>query len=44
MRVLVVEDDAALGRGIARALRAENFAVDLATNGEDGGHLGDRSL
>ena len=41
MRVLLVEDDAALADGIARALRAENFAVDVATNGEDGGHLGE---
>ena len=40
MRVLVVEDDPALADGIARALRAEHFAVDVATNGEDGGHLG----
>ncbi len=40
MRVLLVEDDATLAAGIARALRAENFAVDIATNGEDGGHLG----
>jgi DNA-binding response OmpR family regulator len=37
---LLVEDDAALADGIARALRAENFAVDVAGNGEDGGHLG----
>ena len=40
MRVLLVEDDAALADGIARALRAEQFAVDHAGNGEDGGHLG----
>lgn len=40
MRVLLVEDDEALAEGIARALRAENFAVDIAGNGEDGGHLG----
>ena len=40
MRVLLVEDDETLAAGIARALRAENFAVDIATNGEDGGHLG----
>jgi two-component system OmpR family response regulator len=40
MRVLLVEDDAMLADGIARALRAESFAVDVATNGEDGGHLG----
>lgn len=44
MRVLLVEDDAALADGIARALRAENFAVDVATNGEDGGHLGATEL
>lgn len=29
-----------LADGIARALRAENCAVDVARNGEDGGHLG----
>ena len=40
MRVLLVEDDATLADGIARALRAENFAVDVAANGEDGAHLG----
>ncbi len=44
MRVLLVEDDATLADGIARALRAENFAVDVATNGEDGGHLGATEL
>jgi DNA-binding response OmpR family regulator len=37
---LIVEDDATLANGIAQALRAENFAVDVADNGEDGGHLG----
>ncbi|WP_287980566.1 response regulator transcription factor [Sphingomonas sp.] len=41
MRILLVEDDEDLGSEIARALRAENFAVDLARNGEDGLHLGD---
>ena len=40
MRILLVEDDVTLAEGIARALRAENFAVDVAGNGEDGGHLG----
>lgn len=44
MRILLVEDDAALADGIARALRAENFAVDIAGNGEDGAHLGDTGL
>ncbi|BCA60602.1 response regulator [Sphingomonas sp. HMP6] len=41
MRILLVEDDTALADGIAKALRAENFAVDVAANGEDGAHLGD---
>jgi DNA-binding response OmpR family regulator len=40
MRILLVEDDAALADEIARSLRAENFAVDVAGNGEDGAHLG----
>lgn len=40
MRILLVEDDATLADAIARALRAEKFAVDVAANGEDGGHLG----
>ncbi|WP_404371688.1 response regulator [Sphingomonas sp. MMS24-J45] len=41
MRILLVEDDATLADGIAKALRAEHFAVDVAANGEDGAHLGD---
>ena len=40
LRILLVEDDATLADGIARALRAERFAVDVAGNGEDGAHLG----
>lgn len=40
MRVLVVEDDQGLAADVARALRAEFFAVDVANNGEDGAHLG----
>ena len=40
----MVEDDATLADGIARALRAENFAVDVAINGEDGAHLGGTEL
>lgn len=44
MRILLVEDDPALANGLARALRAENFAVDVASNGEDGGHLGSTEL
>jgi two-component system OmpR family response regulator len=41
MRILLVEDDAALAEATAKALRAEHFAVDIAQNGEDGAHLGD---
>ncbi|MBR2686224.1 MAG: response regulator transcription factor [Aquamicrobium sp.] len=41
MRVLLVEDDIVLAEGISKALRSENFAVDVARNGEDGVHLGD---
>lgn len=40
MRILLVEDDQHLSDDIARSLRAENFAVDVAHNGEDGAHLG----
>ena len=41
MKILLVEDDRLLAQEIARALREENFAVDVAANGEDGAHLGD---
>jgi DNA-binding response OmpR family regulator len=44
VRILVVEDDTTLANAIAQALRAENFAVDVADNGEDGGHLGSTEL
>ena len=44
MRILLVEDDAALAAEIARALRAENFAVDVARDGIDGQHLGETEL
>jgi len=41
MKILLVEDDRLLAQEIANALRQENFAVDVASNGEDGQHLGD---
>jgi DNA-binding response OmpR family regulator len=41
MRILLVEDDGELAAAVARALRAENFVVDIARNGEDGQHFGD---
>ena len=40
MRILLVEDDPDLGLAIARALRAEHCAVDLAADGVDAAHLG----
>lgn len=36
MRVLLVEDDAALARGVVTMLRTEGFTVDRVSNGEDG--------
>jgi two-component system OmpR family response regulator len=36
VRVLVVEDEQDLARTLARALEEEDFAVDLAEDGEDG--------
>jgi len=40
MRVLLVEDDEDLSGRIATILRAENFVVDIARNGEDALHAG----
>ncbi|SHF59000.1 DNA-binding response regulator, OmpR family, contains REC and winged-helix (wHTH) domain [Modicisalibacter ilicicola DSM 19980] len=40
MRILVVEDDAEVARGLRRDLNAAGFAVDLADNALDAGHLG----
>ena len=36
MRLLLVEDDAALRLGLARRLEADGYRVDQATDGEDG--------
>jgi two-component system, OmpR family, response regulator len=41
MKILLVEDDALLASEIAAALRRENFAVDIAADGEEGHFLGD---
>ena len=38
MRLLVVEDEPDLLSGLVRALRREGYAVDTATDGEDGLH------
>jgi len=39
MRILLVEDDALLATSLARGLRAEGYAVELAADGVDGLHL-----
>lgn len=39
MRVLLVEDDKKIASFIIKGLKQEGFAVDHATNGEDGLHL-----
>ena len=36
MRLLVVEDEPDLRRGLARALEDDDFAVDQSPDGEDG--------
>ncbi|NQV99402.1 MAG: response regulator, partial [Rhodospirillales bacterium] len=41
MRVLVVEDEAALNFRLQQVLEAVNFAVDVAHDGEEGWFLGD---
>lgn len=40
MRLLIVEDDAELGNRLRARIAREGYAVDLADNGIDGGHLG----
>ena len=41
MRVLVIEDDADLNRQLATAFKEAGYAVDTATDGEEGHFLGD---
>ncbi|MBM3147139.1 MAG: response regulator, partial [Actinobacteria bacterium] len=36
MRVLIVEDEEVMARAIARGLRGEGMAVDVALDGESG--------
>ncbi|MFT4175812.1 MAG: response regulator transcription factor [Luteolibacter sp.] len=38
MRLLIIEDDPLLLRSLAASMREENYAVDTATDGEDGLH------
>jgi DNA-binding response OmpR family regulator len=39
MRVLIIEDETALARTLAKGLREEGFAVDTAADGEEGLHM-----
>jgi two-component system OmpR family response regulator len=39
MRVLLIEDDQGISSFVVKGLREAGFAVDLASNGEDGLHL-----
>ncbi|MEC7489948.1 MAG: response regulator transcription factor [Pseudomonadota bacterium] len=41
MRVLIIEDDPELNEQLAQALRKENYAVDVAFDGEEGKFLGE---
>ncbi len=41
MRILVVEDDPDLSRQLAEALKDSGYAVDVASDGEEGHFLGD---
>ncbi|HEV8494507.1 MAG TPA: response regulator, partial [Candidatus Angelobacter sp.] len=36
MRILIIEDEPKVTRTLVKGLEADHFAVDVATNGEDG--------
>jgi two-component system OmpR family response regulator len=40
MRLLIVEDEPNLGQQLRNALEGAGYAVDLATDGEEGLYLG----
>ncbi len=40
MRILIVEDEPTLGTQLKNTLEGAGYAVDLATDGEDGHYLG----
>jgi DNA-binding response OmpR family regulator len=40
MRILIIEDEQNIGRFLRDSLEAECFAIDLATDGEEGSYLG----
>ena len=39
MRILLIEDDRRIGESVAKSLRSESFAVDIARDGETGEEL-----
>lgn len=41
MRILIVEDELDLAKALARGLRQQGYAVDIATTGEQGWELGE---
>lgn len=41
MRILIVEDELDLANALARGLRQQGYAVDIAVNGEEGCELGE---
>lgn len=41
MRILIVEDEQDLANALARGLRQQGYAVDIAVNGEEGWELGE---
>lgn len=41
MRILIVEDELDLANALARGLRQQGYAVDIAVNGEEGWELGE---
>ena len=40
MRILLVEDEARVAGFLAKGLREQTYAVDVATDGDEGLHLG----
>ena len=43
MRILIVEDEKKVAAFIKKGLEEETYAVDIATDGEEGFHLGERN-
>ena len=43
MRILIVEDEKKVAAFIKKGLEEETYAVDIATDGEEGFHLGEQN-